>query len=200
MKLLDTLLPSNCVGCRRLGKPLCDPCFQALSPCPRVVQRGILGWSVVDYGTVATNAINAFKEHGRTSLLGVFCQLLDQIELPKNVNLVGLPSSQAATRKRGFVPAELLADRLARRRGLRSSHALVFAKKIADQAGLSRAQRELNLRGSMIAKPVSGPIWLVDDVVTTGASLREAVRAMEFSGNQVTGFVTIAETILKFDF
>jgi predicted amidophosphoribosyltransferase len=90
-----------------------------------------------------------------------------------------------------------LAERLARRRGLKSNHALIFVKKIADQSGLSRAERELNLRDSMLAKPVVGPVWLVDDVVTTGASIREAVRAMEFAGNQVTGFVTIAETILK---
>jgi len=151
----------------------------------------------VDYGTVATNAINAYKEHGRTALLGAFCELLDEIELPANVNLVGLPSSPIATRRRGFVPAELLADRLARRRGVRSSHALIFAKKIADQSGLSRAEREANLIGSMLSKQVVGPVWLVDDVVTTGASMREAVRAMEVAGNQVTGFVTIAETILK---
>ena len=197
MNLLATLLPSNCVGCRRLGNPICDSCINALCPSPRVVQRGIIGWSAVDYGTVATNAINAYKERGRTALLGTFCELLDDIELPSNINLVGLPSSPIATRKRGFVPAELLADRLGRRRGTRSSHALIFAKKIADQSGLTRVEREANLSGSMLAKPVAGPVWLVDDVITTGASMREAVRAMEFAGNQVTGFVTIAETILK---
>jgi len=51
----------------------------------------------------------------------------------------------------------------------------------------------------MLAKPVSGAVVLVDDVVTTGASLREAARAMAAAGNQVVGFVTIAETILRND-
>ena len=125
--------------------------------------------------------------------------MVDDIELPEGCVLVGLPSAASATRKRGFVPAELFAERLARRRSLQSAHALVFARKIADQASLSKADREANLAGSMLAKPVHGPIVLVDDVITTGASMREAARAMAAAGNQVVGFITIAETILKND-
>jgi predicted amidophosphoribosyltransferase len=199
MQLLDTLLPSTCVGCRKVGRTICDACLAQIEPHPRQVNRGITGWSAIDYGKVATSAINAFKEHGRTALIGEFCRLLDGIELPQNAVLVGLPSTASATRKRGFVPAELLADRLARRRSLRSAHALVFSRKIADQARLSREQRASNLAGSMLSKPLSGPVVLVDDVVTTGASLREAARAMLAAGNQVSGFITIAETILKID-
>jgi predicted amidophosphoribosyltransferase len=174
-------------------------CLDELRPNPRRVVRGISGWSAIDYGPIATNTINAFKEHGRTALLGDFCKLLDQIDIPNGVVLVGLPSAQNATRKRGFVPAELLAERLARRRLLRSAHALVFSRKIDDQAKLSKLEREANLVGAMLAKPVSGAVVLVDDVVTTGASLNEASRAMAAAGNQVVGFVTIAETILRND-
>ena len=199
MQLLETLLPSTCVGCRKVGRTICSNCLGVLEPSPRAVSRGITGWSAIDYGKVATNAINAFKEHGRTALVGEFCRLLDGIELPANAVLVGLPSSASATRKRGFVPAELLADRLARRRSLKSAHALVFSRKIADQAKLSREERAVNLADSMLAKPLHGPVILVDDVVTTGASLREAARAMAAAGNQVAGFITIAETILKID-
>lgn len=199
MQLLETILPSTCVGCRKVGRTICAKCLEVLEPQPRAVSRGVSGWSAIDYGKVATNAINAFKEHGRTALVGEFCRLLDGIELPANAVLVGLPSSASATRKRGFVPAELLADRLARRRSLKSSHALVFSRKIADQAKLSRDERAINLADSMLAKPLHGPVILVDDVVTTGASLREAARAMAAAGNQVAGFITIAETILKID-
>ncbi|MCX8529553.1 MAG: phosphoribosyltransferase family protein [Rhodoluna sp.] len=199
MQLLDTLLPSTCVACRKVGRTICDNCLAELDAKPRVVDRGIKGWSAIDYSATATSAINAFKEHGRTALLTDFCRLIDAIDLPENAILVGLPSSTGATRKRGFVPAELLADRLARRRSLRSAHALVFARKIADQALLSRDQREANLAGSMLAKPLGGPVILVDDVITTGASMREAARAMVAAGNQVAGFITIAETILKID-
>jgi predicted amidophosphoribosyltransferase len=51
----------------------------------------------------------------------------------------------------------------------------------------------------MLARPIDELVVLVDDVVTTGASLREAERAMKAAGNQVLGFLTIAETLLKTD-
>lgn len=199
MQFLEALLPSTCASCRKVGLSICKNCLDELQPNPRRVDRGILGWAAIEYGSVATNAINAFKEHGRTALLGDFCRLLDEIDLPAGAVLVGLPSAQTSTRKRGFVPAELLAERLARRRLLRSAHALVFTRKIDDQAKLTKLERETNLSGAMLAKPVSGAVVLVDDVVTTGASLREAARAMAAAGNQVVGFVTIAETILRND-
>jgi predicted amidophosphoribosyltransferase len=122
---------------------------------------------------------------------------MDALEIPPNCILVGLPSSSRATRKRGFVPAELFAERLARRRSLPHASALTFTRKIADQALLSKSQREANLSGAMIAKPLSKPVILVDDVITTGSSMREAARAMFATGNQVLGFVTLAETVLK---
>jgi predicted amidophosphoribosyltransferase len=199
VQFLETLLPSTCAGCRKVGRAICADCLDELRPNPRRVVRGISGWSAIDYGSIATNTINAFKEHGRTALLGDFCKLLDEIEISDGVVLVGLPSAQNATRKRGFVPAELLAERLARRRLLRSAHALVFNRKIDDQAKLSKLEREANLVGAMLAKPVTGAVVLIDDVVTTGASLNEAARAMAAAGNQVVGFVTIAETILRND-
>ncbi len=199
MQFLETLLPSTCAGCRKVGRAICADCLDELRPNPRRVVRGISGWSVIDYGPIATNTINAFKEHGRTALLGDFCKLLDEIEISDGVVLVGLPSAQNTTRKRGFVPAELLAERLARRRLLGSAHALVFNRKIDDQAKLSKLEREANLVGAMLAKPVTGAVVLIDDVVTTGASLNEAARAMAAAGNQVVGFVTIAETILRND-
>jgi predicted amidophosphoribosyltransferase len=199
VQLLETLLPSTCAGCRKVGRAICADCLDELRPNPRRVVRGISGWSAIDYGPIATNTINAFKEHGRTALLSDFCKLLDEIEIANGAVLVGLPSAQNATRKRGFVPAELLAERLARRRLLRSAHALVFNRKIDDQAKLSKLEREANLVGAMLAKPVTGAVVLIDDVVTTGASLNEAARAMAAAGNQVVGFVTIAETILRND-
>ena len=197
MKVLETLLPSTCVGCRRVGRTICDKCLAELSPKIREVDRGLTGWSAIDYSPLATSAINAFKEHGRTALLGEFCRLLDGVDIPSNAVLVGLPSTSTATRRRGFVPAELLAERLGRLRSVRSGHALVFARRIADQSHLGREQRALNLAGSMLAKPLTGPVILVDDVITTGASMREAARAMLAAGNQVAGFITIAETLLK---
>ena len=199
MNLLDTLLPSLCVGCNKLGPTLCPNCRSGLEPRFRKVDRGVIGIAALDYEDVVMKTINAFKERGRSALLSEFNTALDLLPVPPGAVLVGLPSSASATRRRGFVPAELLAERLARRRGAKARSALVFSRKVSDQSSLARADRESNLAGSMLARPVDELVVLVDDVVTTGASIREAERAMKAAGNQVLGFLTIAETLLKTD-
>jgi predicted amidophosphoribosyltransferase len=67
-------------------------------------------------------------------------------------------------------------------------------RRVEDQAGLGAAARQVNLRDTMRARPHPGPVVLVDDVVTTGATTREAQRALEASGVEVVGIAVIAAT------
>lgn len=199
MKLINLLLPSVCVGCENLGEPLCEDCFKSIQALPRRIHRGLSGWAFVDYSATAVRLINCFKERGRTALLSRLCALTDGIELPSDLVLVGLPSSLRNTRKRGFVPGVELARGLALRHGVQHADALRFERVLIDQAGLAKSEREKNLSCSMTARPVAGRVWLVDDVVTTGASIREAARAFEDVGVKVDGFLAIAETLAKND-
>ena len=82
---------------------------------------------------------------------------------------------------------------------LRVKAALRFVKVVLDQSGLSIEQRKSNLSGSMQAsRDVLGQrVILLDDVVTTGATLLEAARAIAAAGGEVVGFLTFSETILK---
>lgn len=115
--------------------------------------------------------------------------------------LVPVPSAKAATRVRGFVPAQLLASRLARLTGAKVLNLAELTRRVQDQAGLNRAERSRNLVGAMraVRAPVEAekrvPVWLVDDVVTTGASLRELQRCLTDRGWNVQMFVTFAETM-----
>ena len=157
-----------------------------------------MGRSLTDYAGTAANLINEVKERGRTQLLNWIVEQFDAIELGKEVVLVAMPSSRAAWRSRGFVPAEELAGRLARRRLLKHEvRALSLTREAADQVPLNRAQRNENRHGSMVSRPISGQVLIVDDVVTSGASLREAKRAIEAAGGEVVGFITFAQTILE---
>ena len=64
-----------------------------------------------------------------------------------------------------------------------------------DQAGLGQRARSDNLRGAFRAVlPAAGPVVIVDDVVTTGATVREAQRALEEVGTLVTGSAALAAT------
>jgi len=70
--------------------------------------------------------------------------------------------------------------------------------RVRDQAGLSAAERVANLDGAFVcarpAAPGDRPVVVVDDVLTTGATAREAQRALEVAGHRVIGVATIAAT------
>ena len=114
--------------------------------------------------------------------------------------IVAVPSSAKSFAKRGFVPAQVIANRLAKNLRLRTaSKALLLTRSASDQAGLDQESRATNLVGAMAASAsIKGKrVLLVDDIVTTGSSLIEAARAITAAGAQVVGFATLAETILK---
>jgi predicted amidophosphoribosyltransferase len=141
-----------------------------------------------------------------------------------NVRLVPVPSSAAAYRKRGFSPVHLLlhnlwlhgelggfvvVDALKKSSGLsgisRSSGVGGFRAAPgmvphSGQKGLGRGQRARRVRGSMVACTVrrrlirGRPCIIVDDVLTTGATLAEAARAVHAAGGIVVGAVVLSAT------
>jgi predicted amidophosphoribosyltransferase len=68
-----------------------------------------------------------------------------------------------------------------------------------DQSQLHRSDRLVNLVNRIWSPiPLSGKrVLLVDDVVTTGATLTEMARAVAVAGGEPIGFITVAETIPK---
>jgi predicted amidophosphoribosyltransferase len=105
--------------------------------------------------------------------------------------LVPIPTSRSAFRRRGYRVVELVA----RRAGLRTERLLTVGRVAADQRGLDREARRRNVADSLCARPAAGlRIVVIDDVVTTGATLEEAARALRASGAEVIGAATIAAT------
>ncbi|MEV4010965.1 ComF family protein [Nonomuraea angiospora] len=118
--------------------------------------------------------------------------------------VVPVPSARRTRRHRGHDPvgrlAVLAAGRL-RAWGLRAETwpALGQARRVADQAGLSSAERSSNLAGSLrVRRTPKGPpvacAVLLDDIVTTGATLVEAARALSSAGVRVPLAATVAAT------
>lgn len=171
------------------------------------MQRGVLcGASLFAFDERSSKLIADFKEKGQFAIAnllidhlvnGSFRETLLEMEAEA---LVAVPSSSKSFAKRGFVPAQVIANRLARTLGLQTtSKSLWLTRTANDQAGLDQESRAENLVGAMKASiALSGKrVLLVDDIVTTGSSLIEAARAASVVGAQVVGFVTLAETILK---
>ncbi|WP_426562278.1 ComF family protein [Angustibacter sp. McL0619] len=116
--------------------------------------------------------------------------------------LVPVPSSASARRARGRHPVRDLA--LAVRPRRRVLPGLRHARPLADQAGLDAAARASNLHGALRVRAgwlarlrSAGPVLLIDDVVTSGATLLEAHRALETAGVQVRGAVCVAATVRR---
>ncbi len=109
-----------------------------------------------------------------------------------DVYIATVPSTRAAFRRRGYRPVEMLLARA----GLRSERVLRPVRRTVDQASLGVAQRAVNRAGSLRAGPRAAgcSYLLVDDILTTGSTLREAARALRAAGGRVVGAAVVART------
>jgi ComF family protein len=110
--------------------------------------------------------------------------------------VVPIPLHRSALRRRGFNPAAGLARAVARQSGVPlAAMRLARVRATESQTGLDRAARRRNVRGAFRARrAVSGHVWLVDDVVTTGATLAEAARVLRRAGARRVSAVCAART------
>lgn len=207
--LLDLVLPRDCAGCRAPGLTLCRACAAALGsprrhrpdPCPAGLPPLV---AAAAYDGAVRAALLAHKERGRLGLAGplgaALARAVRGLDPPPGAVLVPVPSSPAAVRERGQDHARRLAAAAARRLPSAQARALLRpARRVADQSGLSTAQRAANLSGALRAtRRLDGlAVVVVDDVVTTGATLVEATRALEEAGAHVVGAAVVGATLRR---
>lgn len=194
------LFPIDCAGCGTEDRGLCDDCSARLRPevTPRTIDGGsLVVHTALRYESEVRRIVLAFKEEGRTDLARVLAFPLGEairaslLEHPGAV-LVPVPSSREGYRRRGFDPVLWLL----RRTGRRFERMLVPARTTAVQKSLGRKERAENLRDAFVARRSARGrrVILVDDILTTGATLSEASRALSAAGGTVVGAATMAFT------
>ncbi|WP_231851703.1 ComF family protein [Modestobacter italicus] len=215
--LADLVLPRTCAGCALPGAVLCRRCRTLLTR-PRLAQprRHPPGFpptvAAGAYAGPVQPAVIAFKEHGRAELAGPLGTALGLavaavlLGVPDGgggpVLLVPVPSAAAAVRRRGRDHVRELADVAAaelRAAGVPAHPAPLVSRagsrRVRDSAGLDAVQRRANLAGRYRARPAPGArVVLVDDVVTSGATLTEAARALRAAGHQRVLAAVVAAT------
>jgi ComF family protein len=209
---LAVLFPVDCAGCGASDRALCPACRAQLAPHHerRLLGDGTAVFSGLRYEGVVRRTILSLKEQGRTDVAGALAVPLAGtvaaafsaasstaagLDRPlQGIELCTVPPSRAAFRRRGYDPVAFLL----RRAGLPVARGvLVSVRQHAQQKVLDRGARQLNLLGSLAARhPLGGRKFvLVDDVVTTGATLVEAARAIRAGGGEVLFAVALANTI-----
>lgn len=203
--LLDLVLPRTCSGCAAPGPALCAVCRSVLTgvplgltaptPCPDGLPPVT---ALGEYAGPLQRLLLSHKERGQLFLtrhLGDGLAAAVALHGHARLVLTPVPSSPAAVRERGHDHAMRLAQAAARAGGHEARRLLAPARRVADQAGLTTLQRAANLRGALVAHGVPGPpVLVVDDVMTTGATLVEAARALRAQGHPVVGAAVVAAT------
>lgn len=199
-ELAAFVLSGCCAGCDSPGTLLCDQCAPALMAAPmrRQTPEGLPVVAALAYEGVAARCIRRLKEDGETLLarpLGAALSVALACALPEDARsalIVPVPTGRAALRRRGYRVPEVLI-----RRAGRPVHRLLSTVRVtADQRGLNIDERGRNVSGSMRARHArdAEEVVVIDDVVTTGATLDEAARALTAAGFRVRAAVALAAT------
>lgn len=209
--VLDLLSPRACAGCGLAGALVCPACSRALTnqPVTRPVSAGcaLLVHGAASYSGPPRRLLIAFKERRMRGLAvplgGALASAIAAASPAGDVSVIPVPASPRAMRTRGEDVVGRLSDEAAK--VLRASGRCVHVRRVLrlprsprDQVGLDADGRYANMRQRMTLLPghgeVSGPVVLVDDVVTSGATLAEALRALRDGGIDVRAAATIAAT------
>ncbi|MFG3529399.1 ComF family protein [Streptomyces sp. NPDC047917] len=198
------VLPVTCGGCGRPRADLCEECRAELhGGVPRRVRpvpepAGLpTVYAAAGYENAVRAVLLAHKERGELGLVGALGKALagavragaGHAGADGPLLLVPVPSARRAVAARGHDPTRRIALAAAGelRRGDTPARVVAVLRQhraVADQAGLGAGRRQENLAGALEVRTggerllAAGRVVLVDDLLTTGASLAEAARAV----------------------
>lgn len=197
---LELVFPRRCIGCGAPRQDLCGSCVKELQLQNFRSRCGSIPvFSSIQYGSKASRILLAAKEDGVKKaddiLLSALAHSLHCATRASGIRpaLVPIPHSKQALRRRGRNFVGEITDRMATMEGLPVRNIIRHNRRVSDQSLLNATSRLGNLSGAMSVISHCGrscEVIVVDDLVTTGATLREAVRTLETGGFHVIAAVT----------
>lgn len=197
------MFPKNCINCGKEGKYICEKCELFLSEAPSIFHQGSLEEVIGcwEYEGLAKRIIFKIKYDG------VFDAINELIEtafekrepyLPENTIITFVPMFREKERIRGFNQAKLIAKKLGKITGRKVLPLLEKIKDTRSQTKLDKVERLANMKDSFRKKEETvcpNNVLLVDDVWTSGATMKECAKILKKSGaKRIFGF-TLARTV-----
>lgn len=199
----------RCLACAGelpvIAPPVCPHCGRGKTVCICGGMEGPLDGTAAPlyYEDEVRSGILQFKKGCRPYAAEEYARMMELVVRreygeSRFDGITAVPSGRAAMKRRGFNPAQAIAEELAKRLGLPVLPLLVKVQESpAPQKRLSASQRRGNVLGLFDVeghRDLSGMrLLLVDDVITTGATIAECAKMLKLCGAQrVTGAVVAA--------
>jgi ComF family protein len=210
--MLDWFAPHYCCSCGEIGALLCDSCkhnitqeqytgcllcgrpaLSICSHCNSLVERT---WCGGERSGGLETLINRFKfEYARAAYVPLGDVLLAALpQLPKETIVVPIPTIRSHVRQRGYDHTLLLAGYIARRQGVMLARPLTRRTSTLQRGATRKIRMQQAKEAFAVATPLEKdiPYLLVDDVVTTGSTLRYAAETLKNAGATVVWAAAVA--------
>ena len=207
--LLDLLYPPKCAFCRNLvrgGRMLCPACEKSLPRPSREMQRQKISHlavclSPLYYTEDVRASLLRYKFHGAAAYYRIYAELMTDCLREQGCSadlITWVPLSRKRLRKRGYDQARLLAEEIARLTGIPCEQTLEKARNnLAQSVTESAEARKQNVKD--VYRPVTSftgeHVLLVDDIVTTGATLSAAAKELLAVGAEEVSALTLARAV-----
>ncbi len=205
MGFLDILFPVSCLECKKGSKYICDDCLTKVEVICRINPKNNT-YSIFKYEAVVRKAIIALKYKFASDVVRELSQICTQklkndlYFSSTNTILIPIPLHSRRQNWRGFNQSEVVGKQIAKDLGWEfEPNILVRELASKPQVGLTKSERVRNISGkfavnSSLKEKIRGQkIIVFDDVVTTGATMEEAIKVLEKSGAKEVFGLTIAK-------
>lgn len=202
-KLLDLIYDTNCYFCKksRENTVFCSKCYNSVEllseyPVFQVLNKPV--YAVSYYRDVVQKLIRAVKYHDKKDLAKFQAKLMfeywKKTGKNKKYTVIPVPMFYSKARKRKYNHMDLVCEEFCNLTGYKlDKQSLIRNRETKAQYKLTKTEREKNLKDafSIVNTNIEEPILLMDDISTTGTTLKEIVKLLQNSGiNKVTCLVT----------